>query len=36
MKLTADNVKVGYTLYVVPTDRRQKPWQFKVGMAARK
>lgn len=36
MKLTADNVKVGDTLYVVPTDRRQQPWQFKVGKVARK
>lgn len=36
MKLTADNVKVGDMLYVVPTDRRNQPWQFKVGKVGRK
>lgn len=36
MKITNDNVKVGDILYVVPSDRRMKPWYFTVGKIARK
>lgn len=36
MKLTKDNVKEGDKLYVLPSDKRQKPWYFTVNKIGRK